>query len=214
MKRFLLFIVGVLVTGHALAQDIDQTFLFVDKQGNEVPDGTVITVSSLNEEGQMAVPLYVKKTTDDKAAVSLYETIDGMPGGSWQTCAFGNCLILDASDYSSKTIINDQMARDIQTEWIPEQGMYASWTAKLQILRMNTQSRFGVEQAGSLVLGYGPTVTIQFVYADPASISHARLSAGTQERYFTLGGRQAVRPQQGLNIVRLANGSVVKRAFR
>ena len=214
MKRYFFLIVSVLLMGHAVAQEVDETFQFVDEQGNIVPDGAVITVSSLNEEGQMVVPLFVKKASDEKAAVSLYETIDDLPNGTWQTCAFGSCVILSASGYSPRAIIYDQELQDIQTEWIPEQGMYASWTAQLQVRRMNTQSKFGVEQAGTLVLGYGPTVTVQFVYADPASISHATLPAGTQEHYFTLGGRQTTRLQQGLNILRRADGSVVKRIVK
>lgn len=211
MKRFLLFVIGVLFLGTAQAQETDQTFQFIDNEGNVVPDGSVITVNSINTEGQMIVPLFVQKVSSEKAAVSLYETISDIPSGQWQTCAFGNCIILEESGYSSKTIVSDQMSHDIQTEWIPEQGMYASWTATLQIRRMNTQTKFGVEQAGTLVLGYGPSVTIHFVYADPAGINTVKTANEGEERYFTPSGRMVSRQQRGLCIVKLADGSVIKR---
>ena len=152
----------------------DQTFAFVDEQGNVVPDGSTITINVLNSQGAMVVPLKVKNVEGNAAAVSMYETIDGMPNGSWQTCAFGNCMTLSASGYSAKNIISGTDAYDIQTEWIPEQGNYAFWTATLQIHLFNTITKtvFGMEQqvAGEEIIGYGPKVTINFVYGDNVNL--------------------------------------------
>lgn len=196
------------------AQQVDETIQFIDEQGNVVPDGSVITVSTLDEEGQMVVPLYVKNTSDQKAGVSMYETIGAKPNGDWQTCAFGNCVMLSESGYSSSMVAQPGYEGDIQTEWIPETGKYAEWTATLQIHLFNVISttQFGVtiEKCGTTLVGYGPTVTIRFAYTDPAGIDAAEAEAGIGRQYYNLRGQRTATGQKGMNIVRLANGSVKK----
>jgi hypothetical protein len=197
-------------------EEVDATFQFVDAQGQTVPDGSVITVNSPNSEGEMSVPLFVKNVSDDQAAVSMYEVLTDMPDGIWRTCAFGNCMELTSTGYSAKSVVNSDYNSTIQTEWIPEKGKYASWTATLQIQVFNiTQKKqFGqvVYQPGNEIIGYGPKVTVKFDYRDPASISSAKTA--TAERFYSLTGRPAARPQKGVNIVRLADGKIVKRIIK
>lgn len=170
MKKLFTLCAAALLGIGAFAQ-VDETFQFVDADGNVVTDGTVITVSERNEAGQMVVPLYVKNASGQKAAVSMYETIDAKPNGEWQTCAFGNCMTLDETGYSPKNIMAADYNADIQTEWIPEEGGYATWEATLQIHVFNIVSRmqFGqvIEQPGDEIIGYGPKVTVRFEYKDP-----------------------------------------------
>lgn len=219
MKRFFTLLVSVFAltaTGWAQdeGEDLDQTFVFVDDQGNIVPDGSVITVAAINDEGQMVVPLKVKNVEGGGAAVSMYETIDALPNGGWQTCAFGNCMTLSATGYSAKNIISGTDASDIQTEWMPEQGKYATWTATLQIHVFNiiTKTVFGMKQevAGEEIIGYGPKVTVNFVYnSESAHISGIAADHQPKE-YFNVRGQRIDGPQKGLNIIRLANGKTIK----
>ena len=172
MKKLFTFMAAMLTACMAFAQ-ADQTFQFVDKDGNVVADGSTIVVSELNEEGMMVVPLFVKNMSGEKAAVSMYETIDAMPNGQWQTCAFGNCMLLTETGYSSKSIVGADFDAGIETEWIPVAGQYATWTATLQIHVFNimTQTKFGVttEVAGNNVIGHGPTVNVRFEYKNPSA---------------------------------------------
>lgn len=219
MKRFFTLLVSVFAltaTGWAQdeGEDLDQTFVFIDDQGNIVPDGSVITVAAINDEGQMVVPLKVKNVEGDGAAVSMYETIDALPNGGWQTCAFGNCMTLSATGYSAKNIISGTDASDIQTEWMPEQGKYATWSATLQIHVFNiiTKTVFGMKQevAGEEIIGYGPKVTVNFVY-NPESAHISGTAADHQPKeYFNVRGQRIDGPQKGLNIIRLANGKTIK----
>lgn len=168
MKKLFTFLAAMMLGIVAYAQQVDETFQFVDENDNVVADGSVIVVTELNEMGQMVVPLKVKNMSGEKAAVSMYETIDAMPNGEWQTCAFGNCMILSETGYSSKNIMPAEYNGDIQTEWIPVKGQYATWEAKLQIhvFDIVKVNRFGVitETVGNEVIGYGPTVTVRFEY--------------------------------------------------
>ncbi len=219
MKRFFTLLVSVFAltaTGWAQdeGEDLDQTFVFVDDQGNIVPDGSVITVAAINDEGQMVVPLKVKNVEGDGAAVSMYETIDALPNGGWQTCAFGNCMTLSATGYSAKNIISGTDASDIQTEWMPEQGKYATWSATLQIHVFNiiTKTVFGMKQevAGEEIIGYGPKVTVNFVYNSESAHISGTAADHQPKEYFNVRGQRIDGPQKGLNIIRLANGKTIK----
>ena len=219
MKRFFTLLVSVFAltaTGWAQdeGEDFDQTFVFIDDQGNIVPDGSVITVAAINDEGQMVVPLKVKNVEGDGAAVSMYETIDALPNGGWQTCAFGNCMTLSATGYSAKNIISGTDASDIQTEWMPEQGKYATWSATLQIHVFNiiTKTVFGMKQevAGEEIIGYGPKVTVNFVYNSESAHISGTAADHQPKEYFNVRGQRIDGPRKGLNIIRLANGKTIK----
>ena len=56
MKRIFTMIAGMLISCMAFAQ-VDQTFQFVDKDGNVVPNGTTLVINELNEDDMMVVPL-------------------------------------------------------------------------------------------------------------------------------------------------------------
>lgn len=222
MKRFFTLLVSVFAlaaTGWAqdADEDLDPTFVFVDDQGNIVPDGSVITVAVINEEGQMVIPLKVRNVEGDGAAVSMYETIDELPNGEWQTCAFGNCMTLSESGYSPKNIISGDDDNDIQTEWMPEQGKYATWTATLQIHVFNiiTKTVFGLKQevAGDEIIGYGPKVTVNFVYNSESAHIGSTSADHQPKEYYNVRGQRIDGPKKGLNIVRLANGKTIKSIY-
>ena len=214
MKKIFTLLAAFFALSTSWAQETDNTFQFTDLEGNPVADGTVIVVNTLNEEGQMVVPLKVKNISGEKAAVSLFENIDDMPNGTWQTCAFGNCLMLKATGYSPKNVEPESYNQDIQTEWMPETGKYCTWTATLQIHMFNIvrKMQFGqvMESAGDNIIGYGPKVTVQFVYEDPSSISTAKTSDVADTQHFNLRGQQVSGSQKGLYIVRKADGSIMK----
>lgn len=204
-------------------EELDDTFVFTDLEGNVVSDGTVLTVSTIDDEGRMVVPLKVRNVAGDRVAVSMDENIDAMPTGKWQTCAFGNCIVLPASGYSAKNIVDEEYQQNIETEWYPELGSYATWDATLQIHVFNIESKmmFGqvLDQPGNEVIGYGPKVTIHFEYKDAQGTSGIRSAAGTStavpQAGYALDGRQLQgsrlqsRPR-GLSIIRMSDGSVRK----
>jgi len=200
-------------------QAADGTFQFVDAAGKVVPDGSTIEVNVAEKDDfgsiLMKVPLQVQKVSDGAAAVALYETIDDMPNGSWQTCAFGNCMSLSQSGYSAKGIVTDNSLKSIETEWLPVEGQYAEWTATLQIHLFNIQKEtvFGqeMEVPGTLLIGNGPSVKVHFNYTAEAGIdTPARTVTATDNKIYTIDGRQATPATRGLVIVRSADGKTHK----
>ena len=193
MKRFftLIFALATLAANGWAQDDKIKTFQFIDEQGNIVPDGSVITINKVNDQLQMVVPLHIKNMTGEKAAVSMWEDISQKPSGEWQTCAFGNCMTLAESGYSAKSVLSGEYDQDIMTEWMLEEGKYGSWTATLEIRYFNiTKNFFGMEQAGNNVVGYGPSVTINFVYADNADVNDVQRSTPTVQCVYDLQGRR------------------------
>lgn len=200
MKKLFTLCAALLLlgTGVSAQTSVDETFLFVDANDNVVADGSVIVVNKLNEFGQMVIPLKVKNMSGEKAAVSMYETIDAMPNGEWQTCAFGNCMQLTATGYSPKNIMVANYNADIQTEWMPVADSYATWEATLQIHVFNIvkQTKFGVttEVPGDEIIGYGPTVTVRFEYTKQSASQTQQVWWGyvsENDNYAGLGTKQA-----------------------
>lgn len=195
MKRIFILLAALLALSTSWADEVDSTFQFTDLEGNPVTDGTVITINTVNGEGQMVVPLKVKNMSGAKAAVSMYETIGTLPNGTWQTCAFGNCMQLTETGYSPKNIVDADYFEDIQTEWMPENGKHATWEATLQIhvFAIVTQTRFGVtvETAGEEVIGYGPTVTVRFEYNETGAQTVWWGYAGIDDSYVSVGTQKA-----------------------
>lgn len=154
-------------------QELDGTFVFTDLEGNVVENGSTIVVSELNEEGQMVIPLKAKNVSGTDVAVSLYEDLSNMPNGEWQTCLFGNCMMLTESGYSHRSLVDVSYNSTLETEWKPVSGQYATWEAKLQIHIFNIVSKttpFGssIRIPGEEIIGYGPVVTVRFEYKDPS----------------------------------------------
>lgn len=224
MKRFFSLIAALVVfCAFTTAQELDRTFIFIDEQGNEVADGSVLTVSTFthnDETGtvELKVPLRVKNIAGVKSAVSMYEVIDAKPNGQWQTCAFGNCMALYGTGYSPKNVVNENYEADIMTEWITEPGNYASWSATLQIHTFNIETKvtpWGAvqETAGGDIIGYGPKVTVNFRYADPSAIEQPT-TVSNDRSYFSIGGQRTSALAKGLNIVKMADGKVIKRIVK
>ncbi len=213
---------------HLCSAQVDQTFRFVDEEGNEVPDGAVITIRDITlddwdgETEMMVIPLSVENVSGNEAAVGLYEDIDAIPNGTWETCALGNCKYLDETGYSSKSIVEGDYNEPIDTEWLPEGGEYPVWEATLQIHVFNIveKSSFGVITLvpGDEVIGYGPKVTVRFAYGesdDPSAIykheAPTILSQTVGTQWYDLTGRKLSSRQSGqLIIVRLPNGQTKK----
>ena len=214
-KIFTLFTLVVLSLSATAQNDTDGSFHFIDEQGNVVPNGTVLNIKGINEEGKMEIPLKVKNMSGERLAVGMYEVIDNIPNGDWETCAFGNCMRLDATGYSARSIVASDYENAIQTEWIPEEGKYATWTATLQIhlFEIKQEVKFGqvLDVVGDEVTAQGPVITVQFEYsAESAGIGQIAGHHAAVDSYYNTDGRRLDAPPKGINILRMDDGRVIK----
>ena len=200
---------------NAQSSEIDNTFRFQDANGNEVKDGTTLTLSKL-ENGQISTGLFVKNISGKQTAGNLSIDITNMPNGSFASCAFGSCLAAwtTAGAYeSAKNVVEANAdAENIATEWVP--AAYGDWTGTMQIevREVKTTTKFGITQSTpGEVTGYGPKVTLHFVYADPTGINGI---SSTQDKkvaaIYSASGAKLADMQKGLNIVKYTDGTTAK----
>lgn len=218
MKKFFTILASVLALGFATAsaQEVDNTFQFQDAQGNVIADGSTITLNKY-ENGQISSGLFVKNISGEKVAGNVNFDLSQMPNGTFSSCVFGLCRTQEGatSSWDSTKGIKqaDAPAEDMLTEWIPEPGKYASWTCTFQLVtREITQkvTKFGTKEEAGEITGYGPKITVNFVYSDPTGINSVGYDNSTVKEVYNVGGIQQKGLPHGLNIVRLANGKTVK----
>lgn len=203
-KFFTLFLFSLLTIGQAWAQD-DNTFQFVDKDGNVVPDGTTITRMELVDdffgESYISTGLYIKNTSDVSANMQVAYQIETMDNGEFQICFPVNCVRKSSigNFTTSSGSLDADAVSDLQCEWFPV--AYGSCTVKLTIEVLNA---FGTKTAD------GPTVIVFFNNADPAGIIGTHHISAAPQQYFSAAGHKMNGPQKGLNIVRLTDGKIIK----
>ena len=125
MKK-LFTLCAAMLMGSAMAfGQVDQTFQFVDKDGNVVADGTTWTVSEKVEDlfyGLM-IPseLSVKNTSGEDANVAVDFQVTQISGGAFQICFPTNCQTRTDVTEVEETGALEMAAgevKDMATEWV------------------------------------------------------------------------------------------------
>lgn len=216
MKKIYLLCLAMMglfaLQANAQSSEIDNTFRFQDANGNEVKDGTTLTLSKL-ENGQISTGLFVKNISGKQTAGYLSIDITNMPNGSFASCAFGSCLpawkTAGAYESARNVVEADADAENIATEWVP--AAYGDWTGTMQLVVLGVnKNKFGISTPGDII-GYGPKVTLHFVYADPTGINGI---SSTQDKkvaaIYSASGARLADMQKGLNIVKYTDGTTAK----
>ncbi|MCD8297363.1 MAG: hypothetical protein LUC88_07305 [Prevotella sp.] len=212
--RFLMFLAATVFSLTAMADDeIDNTLQFVDEAGNVIDNGTTITRAEIEVDpfgdSFISSGLYVKNTTDAIAGVGMDVTISKMDNGSLSFCFPQSCTYHKTVEtFSSDGYLEASELKDMTTEWYPSAYGDCVVTFKLKVMDYtegsNGPTNFSLK-------AYGPEVTVNFSYPDPAGINGVEIS-GTSEivARYTLQGQRISTPQRGLNIVKYADGRTVK----
>lgn len=216
MKKIYLLCLAMMglfaLQANAQSSEIDNTFRFQDANGNEVKDGTTLTLSKL-ENGQISTGLFVKNISGKQTAGYLSIDITNMPNGSFASCAFGSCrpawTTAGAYESARNVVEANADAENIATEWVPV--AYGDWTGTIQLVVLGVnKNKFGLPSPGDII-GYGPKVTLHFVYADPTGINGI---SSTQDKkvaaIYSASGAKLSDMQNGLNIVKYTDGTTAK----
>lgn len=196
MKRNLTLVLMMLLAGATVAfADVDDTYQFVDKDGNILADGAEWVASEAEEDdwGAVQVPtqLFVKKNSDDVSVLAKVEcTIEEMPAGSSLQCCFpSNCM-----SYNSVGIWANGPGQygsdDFQTEWFaPTDDNYNPVEGTCKVLFQLfacTKKTFGT--------GYNETpcasIHVTFVYSDSNGITAAETAPAGSDKWYDLQGRE------------------------
>ena len=197
--------------GQACAQDF--MYEFAKPDGTVIPDGSVVTITKteIADDGSgdiiMDSGIFAKPVdADDDQLVRIAFDVQTMENGYMQICFPSACASINAPRQGTTNpgVLSSNL-HSIATEWFPVDYGTCTLKASLEAV-VKTIS-------GYSVIDDGPTITLQFVYADPASVS-AGMSVATPVAYYSLSGQRLSGRPHGMALVRLSNGKVVKRMVK
>ena len=193
-------------------EELDESFIFVDEEGNEIANGSTVTFvggkpNPFTGKIQVDVEVSVKNTLPSAEYCSLHIVTDTLPSGSITSCFPINCTNNIPADYESDSgSLFSGETRGLQTEWYVEDGKYGSTaTLTLQLRHMEKLPTTYIP------VGEGPTINVNLIYADPAAIDGIEGNDNTRivARY-NANGQIVKSPVKGVNILKLSNGKDVK----
>ncbi|MGN1263535.1 MAG: T9SS type A sorting domain-containing protein [Prevotella sp.] len=195
--RFLFFAVAFMfgvasVSAQEFAEEIDNTFRFVDKAGNVIPHGGSYTVYAKDHELfpgysrlEAVIDLDVENTSSEEAAVAAHVITEKLDGGSFQFCFPNSCPPVVPSDYTTDTgVMASGEKKDLQAEWMPTVGQYGESRFSIQVHLMEQQGLFNYVFAA-----YGPKITVRCIYADPTGIDDITAAADATINVYDMSGR-------------------------
>lgn len=207
MKKKIFTLLSFLtLTAVAFAQD---TYVFADKDGNTIANGSTITCMDAEDDGFGSVlvrsGLFIKNVAaPSNYQVAIEANITQIDNGAVQLCFPTNCFSYNATGKyggTDKKSLGQGESQNIQTEWLPT--AYGEC-----VVEYNAKIFQGVFQKGTY------TVTVHYVYADPAGVSTIAASNAQPVEHYDVSGRQTTATHRGLHIVRMSDGSIRKAIIR
>lgn len=217
MKKILLM-VACLISGFTTAfaqEDIIETFQFVKADGTVVENGSTIYVNKLEtpafDPAFISSGLFVKNMTEEAGNLSIEINVEELSNGNVQLCFPVNCSQYQLGKRETNIgAKNGGEVSDLQTEWVPSTYGKAKATYKIINYDYLGQSEDPIPQPVYQVAGDGPTVTVVYVYDDPAGINNATTNTTNTTSYYDLTGRYVAKPTKGLYVKKTtkSNGTV------
>lgn len=223
--KSLLLIAAAMFTTASYAQ-VDKTFSFVDKDGKEIPSGTVWTANHVekdpfSDEGAEQIPseMFVRNNTNEKKGVGTLYNITRLDNGSFQCCFPASCA--DATDKlgmgrTEGGPMNPNQTKSLNTEWFPKADGTCEVTFKLEYYNIEIQ-KVGImtkevyERVDEEDLD-NPMPYITIIFTKGATAINGIKDGQNVEvtGIYDATGKQIQTTQKGLNIVKLSNGKTVK----
>ncbi len=166
---FLLFGLSMLAWP-AMAQEVDESYVFVDENGNTIENGATVVRNVVEAYDEMSDVIYsgisvknVSGTSGD--FIKMHYTIEQIDNGIYQICFPTNCNMQDEiGEY--ETGIGQLMGnvQDIQSEWFPTEDGECIVTLSIEIF-----TKQGLFPPTYVHKADGPTITLKFVKGGSAS---------------------------------------------
>lgn len=206
MKKFFTLIAMAFAAVVSHAQSNDLQFCYVD--GTVIPNGSIVEVSTPDPEAleydevKFESGIYIKNTTSNtlNATLSLNVT-EISPESELSVCLGKQCKMYTVKGVN--TLTYDLAAGSLNNmlcHWVPalsedtDEYMYGTCSGEYTL------------KSGSTTCS---TITVKFVYADPASINTVDANAASVVKSYDLQGCENANAK-GIVIERLSNGSVRK----
>lgn len=145
------------------AQSIDESFAFVDANGNVIENESVITRNLVETDNNgnelIKAGIFVKNMTGSSDYLKMYYEIDLIENGAYQICFPATCNTQD-EEGAYQTAIGQLMGevQDIQSEWFPEGDGECIVTLTIEVF--TKQGGFPPIYESK---GLGPTIKLKFI---------------------------------------------------
>lgn len=222
MRKKLKFVVTVLLSVMAAgmqAQEIDNTFRFVDANGNPVANGSTINVSEITEDpfGEgffISTGLSVENTTNAEAYLAAEVSVKSLPNGSFQVCFPQECISgVTGSFTTGNGNIAANAKKDLATEWIPAgEGQYGTATTAVKLKVMTRSGKF--PNFKYAFKAYGPEVTVNCIYGDKTAISGVTADGTASFNVYDITGKTVVKGADNTVVQGLASGTYLLEAVK
>lgn len=184
------------------AQTVDNTFRFVDKNGNEIPDGGTYTavaekvdlIPGILSRVEAKFDIFVENTTSDVAYVGARVVTEEMSSGALQFCFPVQCPPTVPADYTTPETgtMTAGERKSLQSEWMPTEGVYGSARFTVQLRTMEVKEwNDGIPSKYSFKAN-GPKITINCIYADPTGIDDVNATGLTTYNVYDMSGLKVV----------------------
>ena len=164
MKRiFTLFVfVLSLLAWPVLAQEIDESFVFVDENGAVIPNGATVTRTMVESNDGVEViysGISVKNMNASNNYLKVHYVISQIDNGAYQICFPTTCNSKDAvGTYETSPGQLMGEIQDIQSEWFPNAD--GSCVVNLSIEVLSKSAGFPPQYTH---VGDGPSLTLEFI---------------------------------------------------
>ena len=168
MKRiftFLMFAMALLAWP-IQAQEIDESFMFMDEDGNIIENGATVTRNVVEAYDEVSDVIYsgvsVINLTGSTDFLSVHYVIERIDNGSYQICFPTTCNT--QHEVGSYETAKGQLMGDVQnieSEWFPIADGECVVTLTIELF-----SKMGLFPPTYIHKGWGPTITLRFVKGD------------------------------------------------
>lgn len=213
-----------LLTGSMFANaQIDNTFSFIDAEGNVIEDGTTIKRTNIENDTFYGPVIHSGLSVEGSVYARVDYTIKEMTEGTAYQICFVNCKSpnLEAGSYTSAVSPMMGDTEPFMDEWILDAnynlfgdnpvanvkpGSLMTITYTVKKLADDNDTSDGIA---------GPSITVEFTNEDVTSISGTvSEDNGSIVAYYSLDGRKLTAPKKGVNIIKYANGKTAKKVIR
>ena len=165
MKKFFTYLLFVfsIMAWPAQAQEIDESYVFIDADGNVIANGSTVirnVVEPFDEETEcIKSGISVKNTNGSTDNVGMIYVIERIENGAYQICFPSSCNTqneVGSYSTSSSQLMGD--VQDIQSEWLPVADGESIVTLTLELI-----AKVGFFPPTYIHTAYGPTITVRFV---------------------------------------------------
>ena len=164
MKKFFTLLFGLCLSiGSLQAQEIDESFVFMDEEGEIIPNGATVVRNVAEPYDDASEVIYsgisvlnVGGSTDYIKMTYVIERIDN---GTYQICFPSTCNMQTVTG-TYQTCVGQLMAdlQDIQSEWFPVADGECIVTLTIELF-----TKQGLFPPSYVHKAFGPTITLHFI---------------------------------------------------